>query len=80
MNLVGLGLGVSLVADHWRGVSYPGVVFVPIGEEDERVPFSLTWRPENDNPALRRFLSLARAAAKGAFSPAGIARSPDPSP
>lgn len=80
MNLVGLGLGVSLVADHWRGVSYPNVVFVPIGDEDERVPFSLTWRPENDNPALRRFLSLARAAAKGESSLAGIARRPDPSP
>ena len=80
MNLVGLGLGVSLVADHWRGVSYPNVAFVPIGEEDECVPFSLTWRPENDNPALRRFLSLARAAAKDASSPGGLARRPGPSP
>ena len=70
MNLVGLGLGVSLVADHWRGVVYPNVRFVPIGSEDERVPFSLTWRPENDNPALRCFLSLARKEAKrnGALS------------
>lgn len=64
MNLVGLGLGVSLVADHWRGVSYPNVRFVPIGDDNERVPFSLTWRPENDNPALRRFISLARIEAK----------------
>jgi DNA-binding transcriptional LysR family regulator len=80
MNLVGLGLGVSLVADHWRGVAYPNVVFVPIGEEDERVPFSLTWRPENDNPALRRFLSLARAAAKGALSAGVSERRLDRSP
>ena len=57
MNLVGLGLGVSLVAEHWCGVSYPGVVFRPVGEEDERVRFSLVWRPENDNPALRRFVA-----------------------
>ncbi|WP_119165594.1 LysR family transcriptional regulator [Algihabitans albus] len=70
MSLVGLGLGVSLVADHWRGVRYPNVTFVPLGDEDERVPFSLSWRPENDNPALRRFLSLARIEAKrnGALS------------
>lgn len=70
MSLVGLGVGVSIVADHWRGVSYPNVTFVPIGEEGETVPFSLTWRPENDNPALRRFLSLARIEAKrnGALS------------
>lgn len=69
MNLVGLGLGVSLVADHWRGVRYPGVRFVRVGE-DERIPFSLTWRPENDNPALRRFISLARIEARknGALS------------
>lgn len=70
MTLVGLGLGVSLVADHWRGVQYPNVTFVPIGYEDETVPFSIIWRPENDNPALRRFLSLARIEAKrnGALS------------
>ena len=64
MNLVGLGLGISLVADHWRGVQYPNVTFVPIGDEDETIPFSLVWRPENDNPALRRFISLARIEAK----------------
>jgi DNA-binding transcriptional LysR family regulator len=60
MNLVGLGFGVSLVADHWRGVTYPNVTFVPVGAENDTVPFSITWRPENDNPALRRFISLAR--------------------
>ncbi len=70
MNLVGLGFGVSLVADHWRGVTYPNVTFVPVGADDETVPFSVTWRPENDNPALRRFISLARIEAKrnGALS------------
>lgn len=80
MNLVGLGFGVSLVADHWRGVRYPNVKFVPIGDEDERVPFSLTWRPENDNPALRRFVSLARVHAKRNASPSASSQSPDPSP
>ena len=64
MNLVGLGFGVSLVADHWRGVSYPNVSFVRVGEENEQLPFSLTWKPENDNPALRRFLSVARGYAQ----------------
>nr|WP_299211558.1 LysR substrate-binding domain-containing protein [uncultured Tateyamaria sp.] len=70
MSLVGLGLGVGLVADYWRGVSYSNVAFIPIGNGEERVPFSLTWCPENDNPALRRFISLARIEAKrnGALS------------
>lgn len=64
MSLVGLGLGVALAPDHWRGVGYPHVVFRRIGEEHERLPFSLIWRAENDNPALRRFLSLARIEAQ----------------
>ncbi|MBV7255907.1 LysR family transcriptional regulator [Pacificimonas sp. WHA3] len=71
MNLVGLGLGVSLVAEHWCGVRYPNVKFIPImgNQTAERIPFSLTWRPENDNPALRRFLSLAREHAKAKAVP-----------
>ncbi|QSR21091.1 LysR family transcriptional regulator [Hyphomonas sp. KY3] len=72
INLVGLGLGISLVCEQWCGVRYPNVVFVPLMENGkaETIPFSLTWRPENDNPALRRFLSLAREVAKAdaAFS------------
>lgn len=64
MNLVGLGFGISLVADHWRGVRYPNVTFVRVGAPDENVPFSLTWVAENDNPALRRFISVARVAAE----------------
>ena len=80
MTLVGLGLGVSLVADHWRGVSYPNVAFVPIGDDEERVPFALAWRPENDNPALRRFVSLARVHARKAASDDVASQRPDPSP
>ncbi len=70
MSLVGLGLGVSLVTDHWRGLTYPNVTFVPIRDEADHIPFSLVWSPENDNPALRRFISLARIEAKrdGALS------------
>jgi len=70
MNLVGMGMGVSLVADHCCGVRYPGVRFLPMSQPGERIPISLTWRPENDNPALRRFISLARIEAKrnGALS------------
>jgi molybdate transport repressor ModE-like protein len=80
MNLVGLGFGVSLVADHWRGVQYPNVTFIPVGEDGETVPFSITWRPENDNPALRRFLSLARVEAKRNGVLCAPSRTPDPLP
>ena len=64
MSIVGLGLGVSLVADYWRGVRYPNVAFIPIGNGDERIPFYLTWRQANDNNSQRRFISLARIEAK----------------
>lgn len=63
MNLVGLGLGVTVVGDHAAGVRYPDVQLIPIGE-NENIPFSICWHPENDNPALRRFISLARIEAR----------------
>ncbi|MEM7683278.1 MAG: LysR family substrate-binding domain-containing protein [Pseudomonadota bacterium] len=64
INLVGLGFGVTVVGDHAAGAQYPNVTLVPLGGDDECVPFSIIWRPENDNPALRRFISLARIEAK----------------
>ena len=66
MNLIGLGLGISVVCEQWCGVRYPNVMFIPLRVKGkaETIPFSLTWCPENDNPALRRFLSLAREVAK----------------
>ncbi len=59
LALVGLGLGISLVGTAETAVAYPDVVFRALA--DEWLPFSLAWASNNDNPALRRFLSLARA-------------------
>ncbi len=64
MNLVGLGIGVTVVGDHAAQARYPNVALIPMGGDEERVPFSLAWHPENDNPALRRFISLARIEAR----------------
>ena len=63
MNLIGLGFGVSLTCESAIGVAYPGVVFRPLAGPEDMVTFSAVWSPENDNPALRRFLSLARTMA-----------------
>lgn len=58
MAMVGMGIGVSLISGSGTGVEYPDVKFVPaIGEA---VRIHLVWSPDNDNPVLRRFLSLAR--------------------
>lgn len=82
--LVGLGFGISLVGTAETAVAYPNVVFRPLA--GEMLPFSAVWAPNNDNPALRRFLSLARAQTKDFLATPPqengfgvISRTPDPS-
>ena len=64
-QLIALGLGVSLTSDACLATSYSGVVIRPLSGDDDWVDHSVVWLPENDNPALRRLLSLARV--KAAF-------------
>jgi hypothetical protein len=59
-----MGRGVSLTSEATIATSFPEVVFRPISGGDAMLQFSAIWWPGNDNPALRRFLSLARALAK----------------
>lgn len=65
MSLVSLCLGVSVISEAGVATAYPGVVFRPLADGDRILPFSAVWAPANDNPALRRFLSTARALARG---------------
>ena len=58
LGLISLGIGISLVGTAEAAVTYPGVAFRPL--QGEKLPFSAIWADNNDNPALRRFLSLAR--------------------
>ena len=64
MHLVAMGLGVSLTTEATIATPFPKVVFRPMAGDDELLQFSAAWLPHNDNPALRRFLSLARTLAK----------------
>ena len=61
MQLVALGFGLSLVTDSSAVIPYPGVAFRPLAGEDNCISYCAVWLPGNDNPALRRFLSLARS-------------------
>lgn len=63
MNLIGMGFGISLVSEGWVAMGVPGVVMRPLTEEADVVPFSAIWSPDNDNPVLRRFLSVAHVMA-----------------
>jgi DNA-binding transcriptional LysR family regulator len=64
MHLVALGLGLGLTGEAAVATRFAEVEFRPIAGGDDVVQFSAVWSPENDNPALRRFVSMARAMAK----------------
>jgi len=64
MHLVALGLGVSFTSEATVATQFPEVVFRPVAGDAATIPFSAVSLPNNDNPAFRRFLSLARVMAK----------------
>lgn len=63
--LVGLGFGLTVVSEAATGVTYPGVTYRFFDRDEDLLPFYAVWSKGNDNPALRRFLSLMRAMARG---------------
>ena len=75
LALVGLGLGITLVGTAEATVIYPDVVFRPLG--NEMMSFSAVWAASNDNPALRRFLSLARMQTRGLLVPGRYGQASD---
>ncbi len=74
--LVGLGRGISLVGAAEAAVTYPGVVFRQL--HGEMLPFSVVWSEQNDNPVLRRFLSLARQHVRDLVRHPGLAGAVSP--
>lgn len=61
LPLVALGRGLTLTSEATTAAQFPGVVYRPI--LGETLPFSAVWSPGNDNPSMRRLLSLARSMA-----------------
>ena len=62
LSMVAVGRGLTLTSEATTAAQIPGVAYRPIA--DEVLPFSAIWSPRNDNPACRRFLSLARSMAR----------------
>jgi DNA-binding transcriptional LysR family regulator len=62
MQIVSFGRGLTLTSEATIAARFPGVVYRRL--DDEAMPFCAVWSPINDNPALRRLLSLARSMAK----------------
>jgi hypothetical protein len=63
MRPVRRGFAFSLVAETSAITRHPGVVFRSLASDGDRVSYSAVWLPGNDNPALRRLLSLSRVKA-----------------
>ena len=63
LNLVSMGLGISVVNESDIAASIPGIVYRQIrqGVEPDRVSYSAYWREDNENPALTGFLKLLAA-------------------
>lgn len=57
--LTSLGRGLALVCEATTAMQYPGIAYLPV--KLGTLPFSAVWSAVNDNPALRRLLSMARA-------------------
>jgi len=58
LNLVGKGFGLTVVAGSTLGATYPGVQFVPLCEQAERLNWNVIWSSANANSALSRLLDL----------------------
>jgi DNA-binding transcriptional LysR family regulator len=70
MQIVSFERGLTLTSEATIATQFPGVVYRPLA--GEVLPFCAVWSPRNDNPAFRRFLSLAK-------STAGLPRAGSPS-
>lgn len=59
-SLTSMGMGLSLVMESDIGASFAGLVYRELqdGAGSSRVDFHAHWRNDNENPALKRFLSL----------------------
>ncbi|MCE8008251.1 LysR family transcriptional regulator [Aestuariivita sp.] len=62
MQIVSFGRGLTLTSESTVATQFPGVVYRRL--ENEMLPFCAVWSPNNDNPAWRRMLSLARLLAR----------------
>ena len=62
LSLVAVGQGLTLTSEATTGAQFRGIAYRELA--DEILPFSMVWSAQNDNPACRRLLSLARSMAR----------------
>ncbi len=59
-ELAGLGLGIMILGSRKYPPSRRRLVMRPLARRSDKINFYGLWSDRNDNPAFRRFLSLAR--------------------
>lgn len=58
MQILTGGRCLTLTSEATIATLFPGVIYRPI--VTDHLPFHAVWSPRNDNPAFRRFLSMAK--------------------
>jgi DNA-binding transcriptional LysR family regulator len=60
LSTVTIGRYIKIATEASMGVTWPGLVFREIADQGgpTRIDYSLYWRDDNDNPALKRFFKL----------------------
>ena len=59
MSMIAAGHGISLFVKESTAAAMANVVFLPILDEPETIPFSAVWSPRNRDPLLSNLLALA---------------------
>jgi DNA-binding transcriptional LysR family regulator len=69
LALVAAGFGITLASESQASIAFPGVVFIPIAEENASINIVLAWRPQSEDPAVGRFIAFMRDEARSLRSP-----------
>ncbi|ARR53303.1 LysR family transcriptional regulator [Rhizorhabdus wittichii DC-6] len=59
LAMIAAGHGISLFVEDSTVGNTANVIFLPISDEPETIPFSAVWSPRNRDPALLSLLTLA---------------------
>ena len=59
LSMIGKGFGITIVGAATSLLPTSGLVFLPVADEPEPIPFSAVWSPSSQNAALNNLLGLA---------------------
>jgi DNA-binding transcriptional LysR family regulator len=65
LALTAAGVGICLVPESIRNLPFPGIAYLPLGDQQsEQLEVSLAWRVDDDSTLLRAALEVARAVSR----------------